>query len=188
MRGMNALIDRLANVTEVDTSKFMAVGFPCTQFARQEPGQNGELINGYTYIRPGDGIPPKFPIVEKLEVNGDGEHALYTFIKAVCPGTQPTIGTANGCLAATQGATRIPSICEGTRHIGWSPVKQADITWNYEKILIDKNGLPFRRYSPRDSPELLFDDIITLLSAKEEKQPKTDSIVKSTLHRMMMKP
>lgn len=37
------------------------------------------------------------------------------------------------------------------------------IKWNFTKFLIDKNGQIVKRFSPRDEPEQLVDDIISLL-------------------------
>jgi len=29
-----------------------------------------------------------------------------------------------------------------TKHLYWSPIKISDITWNFNKFLLDKNGIP----------------------------------------------
>jgi len=39
-----------------------------------------------------------------------------------------------------------------------------DILWNFEKFLIDKEGNVYNRYSPRQAPEGLEDDIQKLLA------------------------
>ncbi|WP_433265116.1 glutathione peroxidase [Actinosynnema sp. CS-041913] len=51
---------------------FSVVGFPCNQFAGQEPGTAGEIAEfcSATY-----GVT--FPMFEKVEVNGPGRHPLY---------------------------------------------------------------------------------------------------------------
>ncbi|HEX9888901.1 MAG TPA: glutathione peroxidase [Nitriliruptorales bacterium] len=51
---------------------FSVVGFPCNQFLGQEPGTAEEIEEfcSTTY-----GIT--FPLTEKIEVNGDGRHAVY---------------------------------------------------------------------------------------------------------------
>lgn len=52
------------------------LGFPCNQFANQEPGdsksiQQGCLINyGVT-----------FPMFEKVDVNGENAHPIFTYLK-----------------------------------------------------------------------------------------------------------
>jgi len=50
------------------------------------------------------------------------------------------------------------------QYISWSPVTGADTAWNFEKILIDKQGIPYRRYSYTQMPSELTDDIDFLLS------------------------
>jgi glutathione peroxidase len=51
---------------------FSVVGVPCNQFLGQEPGTADEIQEfcSTTY-----GVT--FPLTEKIEVNGDGRHALY---------------------------------------------------------------------------------------------------------------
>lgn len=52
---------------------FTVLGVPCNQFAGQEPGSAEEIQSfcSATY-----GV--SFPLLEKLDVNGDGRHPLYT--------------------------------------------------------------------------------------------------------------
>lgn len=59
----------------------VVLGFPCNQFGNQEPGgakeiQEGCLIN----------YGVSFRIFEKIDVNGENEHPLYTFLKEKQPG------------------------------------------------------------------------------------------------------
>lgn len=57
---------------DYQTKGFTVVGFPCNQFAGQEPGSATEIQEfcSATY-----GVT--FPLTEKIEVNGDGRHAIY---------------------------------------------------------------------------------------------------------------
>ena len=52
---------------------FSVVGFPCNQFMGQEPGTSEEIAEfcSATY-----GVT--FPLMEKIEVNGDDRHPIYT--------------------------------------------------------------------------------------------------------------
>ncbi|GEP39357.1 glutathione peroxidase [Nocardioides psychrotolerans] len=52
--------------------RFTVVGLPCNQFGGQEPGTSEEIAEfcSATY-----GV--SFPMSEKIDVNGDGRHALY---------------------------------------------------------------------------------------------------------------
>mgnify|MGYP000561884633 CR=1 FL=1 len=51
---------------------FTVVGFPCNQFGGQEPGTAEEIR---TFCATNYGIT--FPIMEKIEVNGDSRHPIY---------------------------------------------------------------------------------------------------------------
>lgn len=112
---------------------FDALAIPCNNFGLQEPGDNEDILNGIRTVRPGGGFVPNYRVAGKLEVNGANEVPLYTFIKARCPSPQAFIAD--------------------TEQIYWSPVKQTDITWNYEKILVDHEGKPYKRYVPAVNPQ-----------------------------------
>jgi len=51
---------------------FSVVGIPCNQFGEQEPGSADEIA---TFCSTNYNV--SFPLSEKIEVNGDGRHALY---------------------------------------------------------------------------------------------------------------
>ncbi|MEU5400958.1 glutathione peroxidase [Streptomyces sp. NPDC005963] len=51
---------------------FTVVGVPCNQFAGQEPGSAEEI---QTFCSTTYGV--SFPLLEKLDVNGEGRHPLY---------------------------------------------------------------------------------------------------------------
>ncbi|MEU3573275.1 glutathione peroxidase [Kitasatospora sp. NPDC036755] len=57
---------------------FTVLGFPCNQFAGQEPGSAEEIRSfcSTTY-----GVT--FPLFEKIDVNGDGRHPLYARLTEV---------------------------------------------------------------------------------------------------------
>ena len=61
----------------------VVLGFPCNQFGRQEPGTNAEILE---FVRAKFGA--EFPMFAKIDVNGNGEAPLYTFLKE---GKPPTI-------------------------------------------------------------------------------------------------
>jgi glutathione peroxidase len=69
---LEALQERFAN------RGFSVVGFPCNQFGGQEPGSPDDIAEfcSTTY-----GVT--FPMFEKIEVNGDGRHPIYTELTAV---------------------------------------------------------------------------------------------------------
>jgi glutathione peroxidase len=51
---------------------FSVIGFPCNQFLEQEPGTPGE-IEEFCSLNYG----VTFPLTEKIDVNGDGRHAVF---------------------------------------------------------------------------------------------------------------
>ncbi|MGI9341815.1 MAG: glutathione peroxidase [Gammaproteobacteria bacterium] len=53
------------------------VGFPCNQFGAQEPGTPDEIIE---FCDTNYGV--EFPLTEKIDVNGDGKHSIYTWLTA----------------------------------------------------------------------------------------------------------
>jgi glutathione peroxidase len=59
----------------------VVLGFPCDQFGHQEPGDEEEIRNfcSLTY-------DVTFPMFAKIEVNGDGTHPLYRYLKSAAPG------------------------------------------------------------------------------------------------------
>ena len=57
---------------------FTVLGVPCNQFGEQEPGSPEEIK---TFCSTTYGVT--FPMTEKIEVNGEGRHPLYTDLTAV---------------------------------------------------------------------------------------------------------
>jgi glutathione peroxidase len=90
------------------------LGFPCNQFAGQEPGTDAEILEFVT-----SEFDVDFPMFSKIEVNGAGEAPLYSMLKSAQPGDGDS----------------------------------ADITWNFEKFLVDKQGEVVRRFAPPTTPD-----------------------------------
>ncbi len=59
----------------------MVLGFPCNQFGSQEPGSAEEIAG---FCQKNYGV--SFPMFAKIEVNGDGAHPLYQYLKKAAPG------------------------------------------------------------------------------------------------------
>ncbi|KAK4213316.1 thioredoxin-like protein [Rhypophila decipiens] len=60
---------------------FVILGFPCNQFGSQEPGTD-EDIQSFCQVNYG----VTFPIMKKIDVNGDGAHPLWEWLKTEKPG------------------------------------------------------------------------------------------------------
>ncbi|XP_030745805.1 phospholipid hydroperoxide glutathione peroxidase-like [Sitophilus oryzae] len=58
------------------------LAFPCNQFMNQEPGTNAEIA---AFAK---SMNVKFDMFSKIEVNGDGAHPLYKYLKFKQPGTK----------------------------------------------------------------------------------------------------
>jgi glutathione peroxidase len=59
----------------------VTLGMPCNQFGGQEPGTSDDIAEFCTL-----NFGVSFPLFAKLEVNGPGEHPLYTWLKSAFPG------------------------------------------------------------------------------------------------------
>lgn len=55
----------------------VVVGFPCNQFAGQEPGTNEDIV---TFCKLTYGV--SFPMMDKIDVNGDNESPVYKYLKS----------------------------------------------------------------------------------------------------------
>lgn len=64
---------------------FSVLAFPCNQFGHQEPGSNAEIAE-FCSLNYG----ASFPLFERIEVNGDGAHPLFRYLKQAAPGALGT--------------------------------------------------------------------------------------------------
>jgi glutathione peroxidase len=95
---------------------FEIIGFPCNQFANQEPGSDLEIREFC------DNFNVSFTLASKIDVNGENSHPIYDYLKN---------NHKNG----------------------------NDISWNFEKFLILKDGLIIN-FDPQTTPEEL-DAVLT---------------------------
>lgn len=114
-------------------SKLVILGFPCNQFGHQENGNGEEILNSLKNVRPGKGFEPKCQLFEKCDVNGKDCHPLFAYLRERLP------------LPSDDAV----SLMDNPLYIIWQPVTRTDISWNFEKFLIDPTGKPFKRYSKR---------------------------------------
>ncbi len=61
-----------------ESKGFTVLGFPCNQFGEQEPGSPEEIA---TFCSTNYGVT--FPLFEKIDVNGEGRHPIYTELEEV---------------------------------------------------------------------------------------------------------
>jgi len=128
------------------------VAIPCNQFGYQEPAANWtELYASLKYVRPGTQrdyhFVPKFPLTEKIDVNGDNAHPMMVHLREACPPPMQIFFEPSHKWL-----------------MGYETKNANDVRWNFEKWLIKKDGMPFRRYAHWTSPEEIQADIEHLLN------------------------
>lgn len=88
---------------------------------------------------------PAFPLTQKMDVNGIFTSDLWTTMKAACPA------------AVSEIAVGAPL---------WSPISTRDVAWNFEAVLINKAGMPVRRYGTIVDPKSTANDVMALLASE----------------------
>ena len=121
------------------------VGFPCDQFAHQEPGSDEQIAE---FCRINHGVT--FPLMKKIDVNGPSADLIFEYLKSVAP-----VEEYKGLKAK---ATR--TMLKG---ISKSVEKDSDILWNFTKFLINRDGTLVKRYAPVTTPEDIEKDIQGML-------------------------
>jgi glutathione peroxidase len=109
--------------------------FPCNQFGKQAPGTDDE-IHEFCQLK----YSTSFDQFSKIDVNGENEIPLYTFLKEQAK--EDIIDGIKNKMAMSA-IEKISNTC----------VKDGDIKWNFTKFLVDRNGNIIGRYSPTYSPE-----------------------------------
>ena len=110
------------------------LGFPCDQFAHQEPGSDEEIAE---FCRLNHGVT--FPLMKKIDVNGENAHPIYTYLKSVAP-TEEYKG-----IKAKASHTLFKTISKSVE-------KESDIKWNFTKFLISRDGSVIKRFPPTTEP------------------------------------
>ena len=122
--------------------------FPCNQFGHQAPGTDDEIHEFCTMK-----YDTKFEQMSKIEVNGDNELPLYTYLKKEMP-NEEVQGLKNKM--AMKAVQKISTTCK----------KEGDIVWNFTKFLVDKQGNVIKRYDPTFNPKDMEEEIVKLLEEK----------------------
>ncbi|KAK3684805.1 thioredoxin-like protein [Podospora appendiculata] len=69
------------DITEKHGDKFVIIGFPCNQFGGQDPGSDEEI---QSFCQLNYGV--SFPVLHKIDVNGDNADPVYQWLKEEKPG------------------------------------------------------------------------------------------------------
>ena len=121
------------------------VGFPCDQFAHQEPGTNEEIAE---FCRLNHGVT--FQLMSKIDVNGAEASPIFEYLKSAAPAEEYKGLKAKATHAMLKGLSK-------------SVEKDSDILWNFTKFLINRDGTVVKRYAPTTTPEDMEKDIQGML-------------------------
>ncbi|KAK4467194.1 glutathione peroxidase-like protein [Cladorrhinum samala] len=69
------------SITEKHPDQFVILGFPCNQFGGQDPGSDDQIQE---FCQLNYGVT--FPVLQKIEVNGDNASPLFEWLKKEKPG------------------------------------------------------------------------------------------------------
>ncbi len=109
--------------------------FPCNQFGNQAPGTDDE-IHEFCSLK----YNTSFDQFKKIEVNGENESELYTFLK-------------NAIADDTISGIKNKMAMKAVEKMSKTAKEKKDIKWNFTKFLVDRNGNVVGRYSPTYKPE-----------------------------------
>lgn len=119
--------------SEYKEKGFEVLGFPANEFAGQEPGTDEEIAG---FCRSTYGVD--FPMFSKIVVKGEGQHPLYHFLTSQKPQATELPGGKLRTILKEKG------LLSGTSE---------EISWNFEKFLIDRHGKIVARFAPDVPPE-----------------------------------
>ena len=121
------------------------VGFPCDQFAHQEPGSDEQIAE---FCRINHGVT--FPLMKKIDVNGPSADLIFEYLKSAAPAEEYKGLKAKATRTMLKGLSK-------------SVEKDSDILWNFTKFLINRDGTAVKRFPPVTTPEEMEEDIKAML-------------------------
>jgi len=74
-------LEKLYKEVKAEHPDFEILGFPCNQFGGQDPGSNDEI---QSFCQVNYGV--SFPVLGKIDVNGDSADPVYQWLKKEKPG------------------------------------------------------------------------------------------------------
>ncbi len=123
----------------------VVIGFPCDQFAHQEPGSNEEIAE---FCRLNHGVT--FPLMAKVDVNGSKAEPIFEFLKSQAPTEEYKGLKAKATQKMLKGISR-------------SVEKDSDILWNFTKFLVSRDGSTVKRFAPVAEPKDFAKDVEAML-------------------------
>jgi glutathione peroxidase len=124
----------LESVYEKYRSKGLVVlGFPCNDFAGQEPGTHAE-IQQFCETK----FNVQFPLFAKVTVKSEGRHPLYKELIKEQPRAQFKPGSDFRAKLESYGKRQ---------------ENESDVLWNFEKFLVSRDGKVIGRFAPDMTPD-----------------------------------
>lgn len=123
------------------------LGFPCNQFAGQEPGNNKEVKN---FCQLNYGV--SFPLFEKIDVRGSSAHPLFKYLSEEISFKGLNLKHPGGQILYNFLKEQFPEYLIGN-----------SIKWNFTKFLIDREGNVVGRFEPTTEPLDMVSEIEKLL-------------------------
>lgn len=137
------------------------LGFPCNQFGHQNWFKGDEIHASLKHVRPGNGYEPNFTLCAKGDVNGAKAWPIFKFLCNALP-----------CPSDGEDVTGPVGVFNNNivyQTPGWSPLQRNDVSWNFAKFLVGRDGIPYKRFSPKFETKLLADDIAHLCNSSAER-------------------
>lgn len=133
--------------TEYKDKGLEILGFPCNQFAEQDPGTADEI---QTFCKLNYGVT--FQIFEKGDVRGENAQPLFKYL------------TAQKKFEGFDKSHPIAEKLESALKANFPEYLEGDgIKWNFTKFLIDKEGNVVKRFEPTTDPADIAPEIEKLL-------------------------
>jgi len=123
------------------------LGFPCNQFAEQEPGNSND-VKAFCQLNYG----VTFPLFEKVDVKGQTAHPLFKFLSNSMPFNGFDLSTPSGRLLDNILKEKYPEYIIGN-----------SIKWNFTKFLIDRDGNIVNRFESSVDPMDMIPEIEKIL-------------------------
>ena len=146
--GFTPQYNQLAEIyNEFKDEGFVILDFPCNQFGQQAPGTATEIKEACRIK-----FLVEYPIFDKIDVNGENEDPLYTYLKE-----EKTFEGFDEEHELT------PRIKEVVSSIDADYENNSDIKWNFTKFLVNRKGEVVERFEPTKDLNIVKEKIKELL-------------------------
>lgn len=146
--GFTPQYDDLQNIYEKYQQEGLEIlDFPCNQFGNQAPESNEDIVS---FCDAKFGIT--FKHFAKIDVNGENEHPLYTFLKA-----------QKDFEGFDEGNPLTPMLNSMLQRKNPDYMSTPDIKWNFTKFLINREGKVMERFEPTTDMDIVEKKIRELL-------------------------